>query len=158
MYPYCCTSCILIFVCIHVCVCMCECECVCVCVRSVVEDCTPCVPPVYPLHTQCVPLSVCVSRVQGLRKGYTRAFYTFVVPVVHFLSPHILPRTSCTCTSCTPNVQRVQEVQQRYFIVPHVPLMYKGCKRYNFIVPHVPLLLYLLYPNICVYTCVCVHV
>ena len=23
-------------------------------------------------------------------------------------------RTSCTCTSCTPNVQRVQEVQQGY--------------------------------------------
>ena len=57
-----------------------------------VQDRTPCIPPVYPLHTQCVPLSVCVSRVQGVRKGYTRGFYTFVVPVVHFF----------TSSYCTP--------------------------------------------------------
>ena len=55
-----------------------------------VQDCTPCVPPVYPLHNLCVPLSVCVSRVQGVRKGYTREFYTFVVPVVHHIDGGVL--------------------------------------------------------------------
>ena len=57
-----------------------------------VQDRTPCVPPVYPLHNLCIPHSVCVSRVQGVRKGYTRVFYTFVVPVVHFF----------TSSYCTP--------------------------------------------------------